>query len=174
MADQPVAQPVPKPRVGRVVRMAKQAGLIALFLLVALVGTVSGVLFAYAGDLPEISALDEYRPNTITRLLARDGREIGAFATERRVGIGYDDIAPPLRQAIIATEDAGFERHFGLSIRDTARAVALDLLTGERKGASTITQQVARDLFLRDYMRQGGVTRAAGLRDWSARSKSGW
>jgi penicillin-binding protein 1A len=143
--------------------MAKQAGLIALFLLVALVGTVSGVLFAYAGDLPEISALDEYRPNTITRLLARDGREIGTFATERRVVIGYDDMAPRLRQAIIATEDAGFERHFGLSIKDTARAVALDLLTGERKGASTITQQVARDLFLRQYMRQGGVYARSGL-----------
>jgi penicillin-binding protein 1A len=144
-------------------RVAKQAGLIALFLLVAIVGTVSGVLFAYAGDLPEISALDEYRPNTITRLLARDGREIGAFATERRVVIGYDDMAPMLRQAIIATEDAGFEHHFGLSIRDTARAVALDLLTGERKGASTITQQVARDLFLREYMRQGGVYARSGL-----------
>jgi len=163
MADQPVAQPVPKTRVRLVLRMAKQAGLIALFLLVALVGTVSGVLFAYAGDLPEISALDEYRPNTITRLLARDGREIGTFATERRVVIGYDDMAPRLRQAIIATEDAGFERHFGLSIKDTARAVALDLLTGERKGASTITQQVARDLFLRQYMRQGGVYARSGL-----------
>ncbi len=163
MADQPVAQPVPKPRVGRVLRMAKQAGLVALFLVVALVGTVSGVLFAYAGDLPEISALDEYRPNTITRLLARDGREIGAFATERRVVIGYDDMAPVLRQAIIATEDSGFERHFGLSIKDTARAIALDLLTGERKGASTITQQVARDLFLRQYMRQGGVYARSGL-----------
>ena len=164
MAEQPAAQPVPqRPRVRVVLRIARQAGLIALFLLVALVGTVSGVLFAYAGDLPEISALDEYRPNTITRLLARDGREIGAFATERRVVIGYDDIAPSLREAIIATEDAGFEHHFGLSIKDTARAVALDLLTGERKGASTITQQVARDLFLREYMKQGGVYARSGF-----------
>src|SRR6476620_5831222 len=135
MSEQPVAQPVPpRPRVKVVLRVAQQAGLIALFLLVALIGTISGVLFAYAGDLPEISALDEYRPNTITRLLAKDGREIGAFATERRVVIGYDEIAPVLRQAIIATEDSGFERHFGLSIKDTARAIALDLLTGERKG----------------------------------------
>jgi len=164
MADQPVAHPVPRrKRVRVVVRVAQQAGLVALFLLVALIGTMTGVLFAYAGDLPAISALDEYRPNTITRLLARDGREIGAFATERRVVIGYDGIAPELRQAIIATEDAGFERHFGLSIKDTARAIALDLLTGERKGASTITQQVARDLFLRQYMRQGGVYARSGL-----------
>ncbi len=164
MSEQPVAQPVPpRPRVKVVLRVAQQAGLIALFLAVALVGTICGVLFAYAGDLPEISALDQYRPNTITRLLAKDGREIGTFATERRVVIGYDDIAPVLRQAVIATEDAGFERHFGLSIKDTARAVAMDLLTGERKGASTITQQVARDLFLREYMRQGGVYARNGL-----------
>ena len=164
MAEQPEQQAVPpRRRVKVVLRVAQQAGLIALFLGVAIVGTVSGVLFAYAGDLPEISALDQYRPNTITRLLARDGREIGTFATERRVVIGYDQIAPVLRQAIIATEDAGFERHFGLSIRDTARAVALDLLTGERKGASTITQQVARDLFLREYMRQGGVYARSGF-----------
>ena len=74
------------------------------------------MLFAYADDLPEISALDDYRPNTITRLLARDGQVIGEFATERRVVIGYDDMAPVLRQAIIATEDADFEQHFGLSI----------------------------------------------------------
>jgi penicillin-binding protein 1A len=161
MSDQPLAQPVPRPR--RVKVILQQAGLLLLFLFVALIGTISGVLFAYAGDLPEISALDQYRPNTITRVLAKDGREIGTFATERRVVIGYDDIAPVLRQAIIATEDAGFEQHFGLSIKDTARAVAMDLLTGERKGASTITQQVARDLFLREYMRQGGVYARTGL-----------
>src|SRR5688572_30033030 len=164
MPEQPEQQAVPPRRPVKVVlRIAQQAGLILLFLGVALVGTISGVFFAYAGDLPEISALDEYRPNTITRLLARDGREIGAFATERRVVIGYDQVAPVLRQAIIATEDARFERHFGLSIRDTARAIALDLLTGERKGASTITQQVSRDLFLRQYMRQGGVYARTGF-----------
>src|SRR3954468_20704263 len=106
MAEQPTAQPVPpRPKVRVVLRVAQQAALMALFLLVALVGTISGVLFAYAGDLPEISALDQYRPNTITRLLAKDGREIGAFATERRVVIGYNSISPVLREAIIATED---------------------------------------------------------------------
>ena len=93
-----------------------QAGLIALFVVAALLGTLGGVLFAYGDDLPEISALDDYQPNTITRLLARDGQVIGEFATERRVVIGYDDMAPVLRQAIIATEDADFEQHFGLSV----------------------------------------------------------
>src|SRR5918994_1990174 len=87
-----------------VVRVARQAIVVALFLVAALAGTVSGVLFAYADDLPQISALDSYQPNTITRLLARDGQEIGEFATERRVVIDYDDIATLLRQAILASE----------------------------------------------------------------------
>ena len=57
--------------------------LIALFLVVAVVGTASGVLFAYSGNLPEISALDDYRPSTITRVLAKDGSLIGDFANGR-------------------------------------------------------------------------------------------
>src|SRR5688572_9822314 len=106
----------PEPQGRRVViRVARQAVLVALFLVVAMLGTLSGVLFAYADDLPEISALDSYQPSTITHLLARDGREIGEYAIERRVLIGYDQIAPVLRQAIMASEDADFEQHFGLS-----------------------------------------------------------
>ncbi len=153
--------PPKRPRV--VLRIAKNAVLIILFVLAALMGSAAGVLFAFAGDLPEISALDDYRPNTITRLLARDGQEIGAFATERRVVIDYDQMAPVLRQAIIATEDADFERHFGLSITHTLMAIARDVFTGQRLGGSTITQQLARDLFLRHYMREGGVYARSGL-----------
>ena len=74
-----------------------------------MLGVLSGVLFAYAGDLPQISALDNYTPSTITRVYAPTARSIGEFATQRRVVVGYDDITPMLRQAIIATEDAEFD-----------------------------------------------------------------
>ena len=144
-------------------RFVRQAGLVILFAVVAAAGTLSGVLFAYADDLPQISALDDYRPSTITRLLARDGQVIGEFATERRVVIGYDDIAPVLREAIIATEDAGFEQHTGLSISRIIITAIKDVLTGQRAGASTITQQLARLLFLPEYM-QGGVYERSGRR----------
>jgi penicillin-binding protein 1A len=130
-------------------RWARHAGLVAVFLLVAAAGALSGVVFAYAGDLPQISALDEYAPSTITRVLAADGQTLGEFATERRVVIDYDDIAPTLRQAIMATEDAGFDRHFGLSIPRIISALIVDIM--ERRmaqGASTLTQQLARNLFL--------------------------
>ncbi|MDA1184298.1 MAG: PBP1A family penicillin-binding protein [Acidobacteria bacterium] len=139
-----------------VIRVARQAGIVALFVVVAALGALSGVLFAYADDLPGISALDSYQPNTITRVFARDGEVISEFATELRVVIDYDDIAPVLRQAILASEDADFEQHFGLSASRIVITAARDVLYQQRAGASTITQQVARMLFLSGYMR-GGV-----------------
>ena len=77
-----------------VIRIARNAGLVALFVVVALLGILSGVLFAYAGDLPQISTLDNYSPNTITRVYAAGGDVIGEFAVQRRLVVGYDDIAP--------------------------------------------------------------------------------
>ncbi|MGH7342882.1 MAG: transglycosylase domain-containing protein, partial [Candidatus Rokuibacteriota bacterium] len=136
--------------------MARQAGLVALFIMAALLGTLSGVLFAYMDDVPQISALDGYQPSTITRLFARDGQVIAEFAVERRVVVDYDDIAPVLRQALLASEDADFEQHVGLSASRIVITALRDILYGQRYGASTITQQVARMLFLSDYMR-GGV-----------------
>ena len=163
----------PKPRrkgTRLVLKVGFQAVLVLLFLLAAALGTVSGVLFAYAGDLPEISALDNYRPNTITRLIARDGQEVGEFAIERRVVIGYDDMAPVLRQAIIATEDSGFERHFGISVSRMIVTAIRDVLTGQRYGASTITQQLSRTLFLTEYM-QDGVFKRSGLKGLERKAK---
>src|SRR5688572_9937952 len=159
--DQP-QEPVRPSGTKLVVRVGLQAILVILFVVAALLGTLSGVLFAYAGDLPQITALDNYQPNTITRVVARDGQVIGEFATERRVVIGYDDMAPALRQAIIASEDADLEQHFGLSVTRIIITVAKDIVTGQRFGASTITQQVARMIFLQEYM-QNGVFQRSGM-----------
>ena len=141
-----------------VVRLAKSAGIIVLFVLAAILGTVSGVLFAFAGDLPQISALDDYAPSTITRVYGAHGEVVGEFSTQRRVVVPYEAISPKLRQAIIAAEDADFERHLGLSIPHIVMAATRDVLgsikaamtggkRGRPKGASTITQQLARGLF---------------------------
>ncbi len=140
-----------------VLRVARRAGLIALFIIAALLGIASGVIFAYAGDLPQISALDDYSPSTITRVYGSRGEVVGEFAVQRREVIAYDAMAPKLRQAIIAAEDAEFERHIGLSIPHIVMAATRDVLGAVRdritgrntrpKGASTITQQLARGLF---------------------------
>jgi penicillin-binding protein 1A len=134
-----------------VIRLARQAIIAGLFLLAALLGSISGVLFAYTGDLPAISALDDYEPSTITRVRGIDGQPVGDFAIQRRVVIGYDDIPKVLREAIIAAEDAGFEKHFGLSASRIAVTALRDLIEFRKAaGASTITQQLARKLFLTD------------------------
>ena len=141
-----------------VVKLARSAGLVLLFVLAAVLGTVSGVLFAFAGDLPQISALDDYAPSTITRVFGARGEVVGEFSTQRRVVVSYDQMSPRLRQAIISAEDAEFERHLGLSIPHIIMAATRDVLgsaksmiTGSRRGrprgASTITQQLARGLF---------------------------
>src|SRR5215218_9662645 len=75
-----------------VVKVARNAVIVALFLVAAMLGVLSGVLFAYAGDLPQVSALDNYTPSTITRISAASGQVIGEFATQRRVIVGNDDI----------------------------------------------------------------------------------
>jgi penicillin-binding protein 1A len=130
-----------------VIRVARNAGIVALFILAAMLGILSGVMFAYAGDLPQVSALDDYMPSTITRIYAANGQVIGEFATQRRVIVGYDDVNPVLRQAIIATEDAAFDSHFGINIWRIFVAAAVDIIERRRdQGASTLTQQVARNL----------------------------
>jgi penicillin-binding protein 1A len=131
-----------------VFHVARQAGIAALFIVAALLGTLSGVLFAYAEDLPLISALDDYSPNTITRVLGRDGAVIGDFAVERRSIVTYHQIPEHLRNAIVSAEDDGFFDHAGLSISRMVLALVRDLVApGKQPGGSTVTQQLARNLF---------------------------
>jgi penicillin-binding protein 1A len=130
---------------------ARHAGLVVLFVSAALAGTASGVLFAYSDDLPAISALDQYKPDTITRVLGKDGSVVGEFATERRVVLRYEEIPPLMRQAVLSAEDSGFFSHFGLSITGLVRAIATNIVQMRKAGgASTLTQQLARKLFLTD------------------------
>ena len=66
-----------------VVKIARRAGIAILFVVAAILGIASGVLFAYAGDLPAISALDDYAPSTITRVYGARGEVVGEFAILR-------------------------------------------------------------------------------------------
>ncbi len=131
-----------------VIKIARHAGVVILFICAALAGTLSGVVFAYSDDLPEITALDTYEPNTISRVLARDGSLVGDFAVERRVVLEYDQIPDVLRHAILASEDAGFFEHSGFSVSRMMLALVKDLIPRTRTpGRSTLTQQLARHLF---------------------------
>src|SRR2546425_10764117 len=120
-----------------VIKVARNAGIVALFILAAMLGILSGVMFAYAGDLPQVSALDNYTPSTITRIYSANGQVIGEFATQRRVVVAFDDINPVLRQAIIATEDASFDSHFGINIWPMFAAAAAETISRRRAQATT-------------------------------------
>ena len=132
--------------------LVRSFGIVALVVGAALAGTASGVVFAFVGDLPAISALDNWSPATITRVYGRDGTLVGDFATERRQIVAYDDIPEVLRQAIMSAEDGDFMAHGGLKVGRmllaALQAVKDKLFSGARTpGRSTITQQLARQLF---------------------------
>src|SRR6266704_1738843 len=120
-----------------------------LVLAAVLLGTLSGLLIVYSTDLPQISELERYRPSTITELYDDHGRVIGSFALQRRVLGSYDDFPKVLRDAILSTEDKDFERHWGINLGRVIGATYRDIRSGSRaQGASTLTMQLSRNLFL--------------------------
>jgi penicillin-binding protein 1A len=112
-------------------------------------GAAAGLLFVYSSDLPEIHALETYRPIVETELYADDGQSIGTFALQRRILLTYDQIPNVLRAAIITTEDQHFEEHWGVDFPRVLEAAWRDVTSRRAaEGASTLTMQLAGGLFL--------------------------
>lgn len=134
------------------IRRHKLAGGVAfatLILLAIITGSLSGLIFVYSVDLPQIDDLERYRPSTTTDLYDRNGHIIGSFALQRRVVITFDGFSPVLRKAVISIEDKSFESHWGVNVLRIAGAVIHDLRGhSHMQGASTLTMQLARNLFL--------------------------
>ncbi|MGB8654945.1 MAG: PBP1A family penicillin-binding protein [Candidatus Acidiferrales bacterium] len=113
------------------------------------VGAAVGLLFVYSSDLPEIQALEDYRPNTVTELYADDGQSIGTFAMQRRILLTYNQIPKVLHDAILSAEDQHFEEHWGVDFPRVLGAAWHDVAhRGMKEGASTLTMQLAGGLFL--------------------------
>ena len=120
-----------------------------LVLLSALVGAFGGLLLVYSTELPQVEELENYRPISITELHDIRGRAIGSFALQRRVVAAYGDFPKVLLDALISTEDKGFYRHWGVNVWRIAGAAYRDIESaGKVQGASTLTMQLARNLFL--------------------------
>jgi penicillin-binding protein 1A len=115
----------------------------------AVFGALVGVTLIYSIDLPQMDELVRYRPNTTTDLLDIHGRLIGSFAQERRVVVPYSDLPVNLREAIISIEDKSFETNWGVNPVRAVAAAYTDIHShGRAQGASTLTMQLTRNLFL--------------------------
>src|ERR1700757_2365489 len=139
---------LPPPEVGS----RKLVGLVVfgvLILLSAAIGAAAGLLLVYSTDLPQVEQLERYRPSSVTELYDDQGRVIGSFALQRRVIATYDDYPPVLRDALVSIEDKDFYSHTGINLWRIAGAAYRDIESGGRvQGASTLTMQLARNLFL--------------------------
>jgi penicillin-binding protein 1A len=110
---------------------------------------LGGLVFVYSSNLPKVRELEDYRPDVMTEMYADDGTSIGSFALEHRVIVSYSQIPPVLRNAVISIEDRHFESHLGIDILGIVRAASKDVLEWRKtQGASTLTQQLSRMLFL--------------------------
>jgi len=120
-----------------------------LLLLAVITGSLAGLTLVYSVDLPQIDDLEKYRPSTTTELYDLKGRIVGSFALERREVVDYNGFAPVLRQAVISIEDKSFASHWGINVFRVAGAAWHDIRShGRAQGASTLTMQLARNLFL--------------------------
>src|SRR4030042_6081207 len=112
-------------------------------------GVGIGAFFALTADFPQIRSLQEYRPSAVTRIFSSDEVLLAELFQEKRNPVPLSEVPDRLKSAIIATEDRNFYQHTGIDVKGIARALVKDLFAGEFvEGASTITQQLAKTLFL--------------------------
>jgi penicillin-binding protein 1A len=111
--------------------------------------TVGGVFYMYASEVPSPESLKTYAPPTISRIYSAEGQLMDEFATERRLFTPIADIPDLVKQAFISAEDKNFYTHPGYDVRGIAAAAYEAAMTrGKARGASTITQQVAKNFLL--------------------------
>jgi penicillin-binding protein 1A len=134
----------------------------ALVSLALIAGGLTGLIFAYQMSISsfadDVDGLANYNPPAVTRVFADDGKtQIGELSLERRIPLEYNEIPERMKQAILAIEDARFYNHFGIDPVRLSGAVMESIMRQRRaRGTSTLTQQLARGLFL---TRSGGYTR---------------
>jgi len=132
--------------------MLRLVGLALGFGLTAVLGAGFGAYRAVKRNLPSVSELETFKPNVITSVYSDEGEVIRDFSVERRVEVLYDKIPDVLKKAIVATEDPRFYRHRGVDLLGVLRAFKENIRSGRLlrrpQGGSTITQQLARLLFL--------------------------
>jgi len=109
---------------------------------------VLGYLLTF--DIPEVKHLQDWKPPVVTTIYSADGQVLYQFGAEKRIVVGLDQIPKEFLEALVATEDSHFYEHFGVDPWGIARAIITDIIRFKKaQGGSTITQQLARSLFLK-------------------------
>ncbi len=152
----------------------KWIGRFFLFLIsLGFIGAVAGVIlvfaifYKYGQSLPEFAQLQDYKPPVVTRVHAGDGRFLAEFAEEKRIFVPIQEIPDIVKEAFLSAEDQNFYKHKGVDLSAIARAVLINLKnagSGRRPvGASTITQQVAKNFLLNNEVSYGRKIKEAIL-----------
>lgn len=130
-----------------------------------------GFLFIFSvgiglfGKLPTFRDLENPKSNLASEIIADDGAVLGTYFVQNRSNVRYDELSPNLVQALIATEDKRFYRHSGIDYRRTFTILFYNLI-GKRQGASTITQQLALNLFSEGRARSTGKRIIQKFQEW--------
>lgn len=123
--------------------------IVSAALIIGGAGGMGGIFWYFSKDLPSIASLREYQPSLVTKIYGDDRQLVGQFYIERRVLVPLKEMPPDLLHAIIAVEDSRFYEHKGVDPLGILRALLTNIENFRlRQGASTITQQLARSLFL--------------------------
>lgn len=144
-ADRPTGTPGVLRWIGKA--LAAIAGLVVASALALLMGVGLALAVAYP-NLPDVADLADYRPKLPLRVLTADGQLIGEFGEERRNLLSIKDIPDVMKHAVLAIEDSRFFEHSGVDYRGMLRAALANLGQAKSQGASTITMQVARNVYL--------------------------
>ncbi len=119
----------------------------SLFTAILLIFTL-GTLWFFSRSLPSLESLEHIEPSLITRLYDRSGKLVHEFYTQRRIWVPEKKIPEKLKQAVFAIEDRTFQEHWGVDLKAYPGALFPALLGGRARGASTLTQPLAKNLFL--------------------------
>ena len=104
--------------------------------------------FILSKNLPSIEQLENYDPDLVTRIYSSDGKVLDELFVQKRVFTELSQIPEHMQQAVVSSEDRKFYNHWGLSLRSVARAIMINTLSlSYRQGFSTLTQQLARNLY---------------------------
>ncbi|MDP9192907.1 MAG: PBP1A family penicillin-binding protein [Acidobacteriota bacterium] len=128
---------------------SRRKSVFLMLLAAAVLGVPAGFLFAHAVRMPQVKKLADYQPAIITRIFDRHGVPFAEYSIQKRIVVQKKEMSPLLVQAIIATEDSEFYRHGGIDPKGIMRAALTNIIERKKaQGASTLTQQLAKQVFL--------------------------